>query len=118
MDASPPEQGAEHWKKKYYDQLDLIDQKEQEWAQLESVLKRAIGRLSLAAEGQSKSVDRYIKDIRAVVKDKVDLSRLDIILEDLSKLLAKMEESQTQPDKKAVTSLTTLLETLLRTLAH
>ena len=112
MAESPADQGAEHWKQKYYDQLDRLDQKESEWAKLESVLKRAIGRLSLAAEGQGKSLDGHIRDIRKSVKDKVNRQRLDNILDDLSDLLAKMDEKRQAPDKKIVSQLQALLESL------
>ncbi|MCW9014889.1 MAG: diguanylate cyclase [Gammaproteobacteria bacterium] len=104
--------GAEQWKQKYYDQLDRLDQKEKEWGSLESVLKRAIGRLSLAAEGNHQSLDRHIRDIRAAVKDKINQHRLESILEDLSRLLAKIEEKQSSPDKQSISLLLSLLEKL------
>ena len=112
MTESSPEQGAEQWKKKYYDQLDRLDQKEEEWSKLESVLKRAIGRLSLAAEGHNSSIDRHIKDVRTAIKDKINRHRLDTILDDLSNLLAKIEEKQAAPDKQTVSSLLSLIEAL------
>ena len=59
MGSNPPSQDAEHWKQKYYDQLDQLEQKEQQWDGLESVLKKTISRLSLAAEGNHDQVDRF-----------------------------------------------------------
>ena len=104
--------GLEHWKKKYYDQLDRLDQKEKEWGNLESVLKRAIGRLSLAAEGNNASLDRHVRDLRAAVKDKINLHRLEGILDDLSAMLAKVEEKKSSPDSQSVDLLQSLLEKL------
>jgi diguanylate cyclase len=109
---SKPGQGEEHWKQKYYDQLDQLEQKEKEWNDLESLLKKAIGRLSLAAEGHHDAIDRHIKDIRATVKSSINKHRLEIILDDLSKLLAKIEESQSAPDKQIISSLQQLIESL------
>jgi len=107
-----PGQGEEHWKQKYYDQLDQLEQKEKEWTDLESVLKKAIGRLSLAAEGHNTTIDRHIKDIRASVKSNINKHRLETILDDLSRLLAKIEESESAPDKKIISSLHKLIENL------
>ena len=101
-------QGEGQWKRKYYDQLDRLEKKEKQWGELEAVLKKAVGRLSLAAEGQADSIDRYLKDIRVAVKGDVDHFRLESILEDLSKRLAKIDE----PNKRIVGALRELLEPL------
>ena len=106
-------QGEEHWKNKYYDQLDQLEKKEKNWTELESTLKRTIGRLSLAAEGQNDAVDRYIKDIRSVIKNDIECSKLESILDKLSKLLAKIEESNKSPDKIIINSLNDLLASLV-----
>ena len=103
---------AEHWKQKYYDQLDQLDKKEKDWAGLESILKKTISRLSLAAEGSHDQMDRHLQDIRAAVKDRINLHRLELILEDLSKLLAHIEEKKVAPDKQAMSLLQVLLENL------
>jgi len=106
-------QGEEHWKGKYYNQLDQLEKKEKEWAGLESVLKRAIGRLTLAAEGQNDGIDRYIREIRIVIKNDIDRFRLESILDDLSKVLAKAEQAQATPSsQKIMDVLQSLIEPL------
>jgi len=106
-------QGEDHWKNKYYNQLDQLEKKEKEWAGLESVLKRAVGRLTLAAEGQDDGVDRYIREIRIVIKNDIDRFRLESILDDLSKVLAKAEQTQAAPsEQKIMDALQALLEPL------
>ena len=107
-----PGQDEEQWKSKYYTQLDQLETKEKEWSELESVLKKTVVRLSLAAEGQNDSVDQYIKDIRTVIKNDIDRFRLESILDDLSKLLAKIEEKKGAPDQQVVTALHMLVEPL------
>lgn len=103
---------TEHWKQKYYDQLDQLDKKEKDWAGLESILKKTVSRLSLAAEGSHDEVDRHLHDIRAAVKDRINIHRLELVLEDLSKLLAHLEEKKVAPDRQAMSLLQTLLENL------
>ena len=105
-------QGTEHWKQKYYDQLDQLEKKEAEWESLELILKKAIGRLSLAAEGHYESVDRHVKDIRAAIKQKINQTKLDLILDDLSKFLLKIEEKNHQPDQQLIQLLDDLLSGL------
>jgi diguanylate cyclase len=105
-------QGEEHWKNKYYNQLDKLEKKEREWSGLEYVLKKAVGRLSLAAEGHNGAIDQYIRDIRALIKNDIDCFRLESILDELSKLLAQAEQKQAVPDQQIVAALQTLLASL------
>ncbi len=75
MSENTSEQDAKHWKQKYYDQLDLLDKKENDWQGLESILKKAVLRLSIAAEGQHGSIDRHLHDLRSMVKKQVNVLR-------------------------------------------
>ena len=112
MEVNSSGHDIEHWKQKYYDQLDQLDKKEKDWAGLESILKKTISRLSLAAEGSHDQVDRHLQDIRTAVKDRINIHRLELILEDLSKLLANLDEKKIAPDKQAMSLLQALLENL------
>ncbi|MDH5485288.1 MAG: GGDEF domain-containing protein, partial [Gammaproteobacteria bacterium] len=105
-------QNTERWKQKYYDQLDRLDEKEKEWGHLEAVLKKAIGRLTVAAEGQNAKLDHYIRDVRESIKDKVNRHKLDILLDDLSRLLTELEANQAAPDRQIVARLQQLIEQL------
>ncbi|HEX5635993.1 MAG TPA: hypothetical protein VFY78_02815, partial [Gammaproteobacteria bacterium] len=105
-------QSADQWKKKYYDQLDQLEQKESEWGKLESLLKRTIGRLSLAAEGHHQSLDQHIRDVRETVRETVNTRRLESILEKLSANLAKIEEKSKAPPRQIISVLQLLTDTL------
>jgi diguanylate cyclase len=111
-------QSPEHWKRKYLDQLDRLELKEQQWAQLENLLKRAIGRLSLAAEGHHRPLDQFIRDIRDSVRETVNQPRLESALEDLSRRLAKIEEKKSEPERKIISVLQQLVEALSLPEAH
>ncbi len=104
------DQEARQWKQQYYDQLDLLDHKEKDWQALESVLKKTVLRLSITAEGQHATIDRYLHDVRTVVKKQVDILRLENILNDISALVLKMGDKQVAVDKKVITMLIRLLE--------
>lgn len=105
-------QEAKNWKQQYFDHLDLLDQKEKEWRALESILKKTVLRLSIAAEGQHATIDRHLQDIRGVVKKQPNVARLESSLEEISRVLLKLGDKQTTADKKVTTMMLQLLESL------
>ena len=105
-------QGSEQWKQKYYDQLDRLEQKEKDWEQLETTLKRTIGRLSLAAEGQNKTLDRHIDDLRTAIKNNINRQRLESVIDDISRVLTQLEDKQVSPNRLAVDLLEQLVSKL------
>ena len=112
MTEASPGQNVDQWKKKFYDQLDLIEKKEGEWEKLEILLKRTIGRLSLAAEGNHRMLDQHVRDVREVVREKIDPQRLEIIVDKLSTALVKIEEQKDTPSRQVIAVLQTLTESL------
>jgi len=105
-------QGNEQWKQKYYDQLDSLEQKESEWEKLETALKRSIGRLSLAAEGQDNSLDKHIDELRTALKNNINRQRLDSIVDDMSRVLTQLEDQKTPPNRLAIDLLEKLVSQL------
>jgi len=110
MSRDTSDQDARRWKQQYYDHLDLLDRKEKDWQALESILKKTVLRLSIAAEGQHATIDRYLHDIRSVIKKQVNVIRLENILGDISALLLKMGDKKVAADRKVITMLMRLLE--------
>jgi len=94
MSDNTSDQEARNWKQQYYDHLDLLDKKEKEWLALESILKKTVLRLSIAAEGQHATIDRHLQDIRSVVKKQVNVVRLESSLDDISAVLLKIADKQ------------------------
>lgn len=106
------DQDAKNWKQQYFDHLDLLDQKEKEWQALESILKKTVLRLSIAAEGQHATIDRHLQDIRGVVKKQLNVVRLESSLEEISRVLLKIGDKQKMDDKKVTDMMMRLLESL------
>jgi len=102
----------EQWKQKYYDQLDRLEKKEADWDKLESVLKKAIGRLGLAAEGQHGTLDRHINKLRRAIKNTDNLQDLESVVGDISNTLAKLEDKQSDQNRHSILSLELLLKQL------
>jgi len=105
-------QGNEQWKQKYYDQLDRLEQREAEWEKLETALKRTIGRLSLAAEGQHNSLDRHIDELRTAIKNNINRQRLDSVVDDMSRVLTQLEDQKAAPNRLAIDLLEKLVSQL------
>ena len=102
----------EQWKQKYYDQLDRLEKKEQGWEKLESTLKRTIGRLSLAAEGQHDVLDKHISTLRNAMKKEINRQSLELIVDDISRIISKLEEKENTPNRQSVDTLEQLLKKL------
>ena len=112
MTDTSPGQQADQWKKKFYDQLDILEQKESEWEKLETLLKRTIGRLSLAAEGNHRALDQHVRDLREVVREKIDTKQLESIIDKLSKALVKVEEKKSTAPRDVISVLESLTKSL------
>lgn len=111
MTENTSEQEAKRWKRQYYDHLDLLDEKEKHWQSLESILIKAVLRLSLAAEGQHASIDKHLMEIRSEAKGQINVIRFGTILDEISALLLKVGSKQAG-NKKVITTLIRLLEDL------
>ncbi len=80
------------WKKKYYDSLDELEQKEKQWNDLEEVFKQAISRLSLAAEGNSKSLDNELGQLRTALRKGKNNRIIRTILENVTKEVIRLDK--------------------------
>ncbi len=83
---------ATQWKKKYYDSLDELEQKEKQWYDREEVFKQAISRLSLAAEGNSKSLDNELGQLRTALRKGKNNRIIRTILENVTKEVIRLDK--------------------------
>ncbi len=67
-DASPPTQ----WKKKYYDSLDDLEYKEEQWHQVEKLLRNAVVRISLAADPAHQHLNKLLNTLRDDIRNGKD----------------------------------------------
>ena len=100
------------WKQKYYDQLDNVERKEKDWKSLESMLKRAIGRLSLATEGRNKSLDRHVNELRNVIKNDIKIQRLESVVDDITNVLTQLQDEDLNSKRFAVNLLEQLVQSI------
>ena len=55
------------WKSKYQDVLDDLEARELEWTQIEELLRKTIGRLSIAGRGVDERLDKQLRIICNIV---------------------------------------------------
>jgi diguanylate cyclase len=81
------------WKSKYQDVLDDLEARELEWTQIEELLRKTIGRLSIAGRGLDERLDKQLRIIQALSREKLD-QKLAAALSKLSEILASLEDTQ------------------------
>jgi len=79
------------WKKKYQNIIHELESKEKAWGDVETLLRKAIGRLSIAGLGIDKTLDSRLKDIRDLSRNKKE-DKLENALDQLSNVLNEIDE--------------------------
>lgn len=105
---------AAQWKRRYYDSLEQLEKKEKLWLRSEDLLRRAISRLTLAAEGLDNTLDGQLESLRNAFRDKADGSVLYQRVEAMSDTLLRLDQKKKagRTEKTATPSLTRLLDRL------
>ena len=78
------------WKSKYQEVLDDLEARELEWTQIEELLRKTIGRLSIAGRGIDERLDKQLRVIQALSREKLD-QKLATALGKLSEILEREE---------------------------
>ncbi len=91
------------WKVKYFSSLKQLEDMETTWYKLEKLLRKAISRLAIAAKGINDELDALLQKIQKSSRDKND-EALDLNLEQLSVLLAKLDDTLPVQPETAVSS--------------
>lgn len=105
---------AAQWKRRYYDSLEQLEKKEKLWARTEDLLRRAISRLTLAAEGLDSTLDEQLESLRGAFRDKADGGVLYQRVEAMSDTLLRLDQKKKagRTVKASTPSLTRLLDRL------
>ncbi|MCP4284773.1 MAG: hypothetical protein GY792_10030, partial [Gammaproteobacteria bacterium] len=82
------------WRSKYQDTLTELEAREIEWEQIEALLRKAIGRLSIVGRGFDEQLDKHLFLIQELSRDKRD-EKLAGALKKLSTAVAALDDTQT-----------------------
>jgi diguanylate cyclase len=81
------------WKSKYQDVLNDLEARELEWTEIEDLLRKTIGRLTIAGRGVDDRLDKQLRVIQQCSREKLD-DKLALALTRLSEVIASLEDTQ------------------------
>jgi len=84
-------QEAGQWKAKYFAQLEESERKEKQWHDADELLRKTISRLTLAADGLDSTLDQQLRNLRNVIRDRSSTMQLDVLVDDISRTLARLD---------------------------
>ena len=91
MNIDDDTQEAGQWKAKYFAQLEESERKEKQWHDADELLRKTISRLALAADGLDSTLDQQLRDLRNAIRDRVSTMQLGILVDDMSRTLARLD---------------------------
>ncbi|MCP3688517.1 MAG: hypothetical protein GY784_08885, partial [Gammaproteobacteria bacterium] len=80
------------WKTKYTTTLGELEAKEAQWQEIDTLLRKTIGRLSIAGRGFDDRLDVQLKQIQKLARDKKD-EKLSDALEKLSRVVTSLDDN-------------------------
>ncbi|MDH3672101.1 MAG: diguanylate cyclase [Gammaproteobacteria bacterium] len=108
-------QSSQDWKQKYLASLEQLESRGKQWSELESLLRLAVRRLSVAAEGIDPILDDQLVKIREVVGNHKQSSELASLIDDISRSVKRLDQQQ-PCDGMAVSNFADSLATLVNSI--
>ena len=99
------------WESRYQDALKELEAREQQWAQRESLLRKAISRLSIAGRGLDVGLDQQLRTIQDLSRDKHD-EELAAALPQLAEIVASLGNPKTGSKSRRSDPVMLMLELL------
>ncbi len=99
------------WKSKYQDALRDIEAREQQWNEIEALLRKTIGRLSIAGRGLDATLDKHLRLIQELSREKRD-EKLASALDQLSEIVASLDDPRPDPKQRRSDPIMLMLELL------
>jgi diguanylate cyclase len=81
------------WKQKYLRGLGELEQREQQWQELEELLRRALGRLAHTGYGMDRVLDNKLDLVRDAVRGRREIPVLDRLVREASETAVHVQES-------------------------
>ncbi|WP_295405267.1 diguanylate cyclase [uncultured Thiocystis sp.] len=81
-----------HWKEKYLATLDDIETREKAWAQVESILRQSLSRLTLVAETSDKRLSEQLESLRIAIRKNATASQIGKLMEEISGSILRLDQ--------------------------
>jgi len=99
------------WRSKYQAALNQLETRELEWERIEKLLRKTIGRLAIAGRGLDNRLDRQLRLIQELSRDKRD-QKLAEALEQLSVIVSALEDAPSDDKPRRSDPILLMLELL------
>ena len=91
-------------RQKYMDAIAQLEAGEAKWSQLESTLRRLIGRLCLAGRGRAEPLDAELRKVSDLIRSRGDFSAIEATLEPLTRAIASLDEGASLQQSSGATT--------------
>lgn len=91
-------------RQKYSDAIAQLEAGEARWSQLETTLRRLIGRLCLAARGRADALDKELRKVSDLARGRGDIKSIEEHLEPLSRAIAALDDMTMESTGATTTS--------------
>jgi diguanylate cyclase len=91
-------------RQKYFDAIAQLEAGEARWSQLETTLRRLVGRLCLAARGRADALDNELRKVSDLARGRGDIKTIEEHLEPLSRAIAALDEMTMESTGATTTS--------------
>lgn len=99
------------WESRYQDVLKALEAREQQWVQCEALLRKVISRLSIAGRGLDAGLDKQLRTIQELSRDKHD-DELAAALPQLAEIVASLGNPKTGAKSRRSDPVMLMLELL------
>ncbi|MGC4030086.1 MAG: diguanylate cyclase [Steroidobacteraceae bacterium] len=85
---------SEDWRRKYFDSIRAIEQEARQFRDLETMLRRLVGRLCVVAQGQAPRLDDELRQLGEAARSNADIQALEVLSQ---RLIAAVNEADQLP---------------------
>ncbi|MBI3776124.1 MAG: hypothetical protein HY273_11335, partial [Gammaproteobacteria bacterium] len=82
----------EPWKVKYNEQKEILKQKDKEWRDSDTILRRGISRLTFAIGGIDPKLDRLLNELRDAIRENETTGTVAELINDIASLVKRLDD--------------------------
>jgi diguanylate cyclase len=84
------------WKQKYFDSLEELEAKENQWKSLETLLRQLVSRLTLAADQSEPDLVKQLDQLRQEIRSNISIAQLQTRFEGINQGILGLDERRKQ----------------------
>lgn len=89
---------SNQWKDKYFASLEEIEGKEKAWQEIESILRQALSRLTLAADTSDRRLTEQMESLRTAIRKNATVSQIGKQMEEISSSILRLDQQRDRAD--------------------